>query len=108
MNKRLYKSENKVFTGVCGGIAEYFNMDPTIIRFIIVIIACCSFGTVFVAYIVASFIMPSKPIDNFDNLRSANEDSDYEYHSSSKSKKSSKGSTVKEDVFDSYFEKDKE
>ena len=33
MDKRLYKSnENKMIDGVCGGIAEYFNMDPTLVR----------------------------------------------------------------------------
>ena len=33
MNKRLYKSnENKMIDGVCGGIAEYFNIDPTLVR----------------------------------------------------------------------------
>lgn len=33
MSKRLYKSNvNKIISGVCGGIAEYFNIDPTIVR----------------------------------------------------------------------------
>ena len=33
MDKRLYKSnENRMIDGVCGGIAEYFNMDPTLVR----------------------------------------------------------------------------
>ena len=30
--KRLYKSDNKILAGVCGGIAEYFSVDPTLIR----------------------------------------------------------------------------
>ena len=34
MNKRLCKSDNKMICGVCGGIAEYFNIDPTVIRVI--------------------------------------------------------------------------
>ena len=33
MNKRLYKSnENKMVDGICGGIAEYFGIDPTLVR----------------------------------------------------------------------------
>lgn len=32
MNKRLYKSNDKMLCGVCGGIAEYFNIDPTLVR----------------------------------------------------------------------------
>ena len=33
MEKKLYKSEtNKMLAGVCGGIAEYFNIDPTLVR----------------------------------------------------------------------------
>ena len=35
MNKRLYKSRNdKMLDGVCGGIAEYFDIDPTLVRLV--------------------------------------------------------------------------
>ncbi len=57
--KRLYKStNNRVLCGVCGGIGEYFNIDPTIIRLLWVLIACT--GTGVVAYIIAAIIMPEQ------------------------------------------------
>lgn len=58
MSKKLFKSENdkKIF-GVCGGIAEYFDVDPTLVRLIWVIITLCG-GAGLLAYIIAAFIMP--------------------------------------------------
>lgn len=57
--KRLFKSsENRVLCGVCGGIGEYFNVDPTIIRLIWVLVACT--GTGIIAYIIAAIIMPER------------------------------------------------
>jgi len=45
--------------GVCGGIAEYFNIDPTIIRLLTVIIAL-TYGTGILAYLIAWIIIPEK------------------------------------------------
>lgn len=57
--KRLYKSTtNKMLCGVCGGIAEYFNMDPTIIRLITALI-CAAAGTGILVYIVLAIVMPN-------------------------------------------------
>ena len=57
--KRLCRSaRDKMICGVCGGIAEYFNIDPTLIRLAVVLLACLSFGTVIIAYIIAAIIMP--------------------------------------------------
>ena len=59
--KRLYKTEGtdaKVF-GVCGGIAEYFDIDPTLVR-IIWVIMMFAFGTGLLAYIVCALCMPRK------------------------------------------------
>jgi len=62
MDKRLFKSEdNKVFCGVCGGIGDYFNIDPVVIRIAWVIFACMG-GCGLVAYIIAAIIVPRKPI----------------------------------------------
>ena len=60
MKKRLYKIEKgkKIF-GVCGGIAEYFDIDPTVIRLIWVLLVFCA-GTGVLAYIIAALIMPFK------------------------------------------------
>lgn len=60
MIKRLYKIENgKKLCGVCGGIAEYFNIDATIVRLLWVLLVFCV-GTGILAYIVAAIIMPKK------------------------------------------------
>ena len=56
--KRLYKSSrNKKICGVCGGIAEYLNMDPTVIKLITAIIAL-SWGSGIILYIIMAFVMP--------------------------------------------------
>ncbi|MBQ9991133.1 MAG: PspC domain-containing protein [Lachnospiraceae bacterium] len=57
--KKLIKSsDNKMICGVCGGIGEYFNLDPTLIRLIWVILTIGGFGTGFLIYILAAVIMP--------------------------------------------------
>ena len=58
MNKRLYKSKiNKMPCGVCGGIAEYFNLDPTLIRLGWAVF-CALGGSGIIAYIIAAIIIP--------------------------------------------------
>lgn len=60
MKKRLYKiEEGKKVCGVCGGIAEYFDMDPTLIRlaFLLLVIFV---GTGILAYFIAAIVMPKK------------------------------------------------
>lgn len=60
MKKRLYKIEDgKKLCGVCGGIAEYFDTDPTLIRLLWIILVFCV-GTGILAYIIAAIIMPKK------------------------------------------------
>ena len=59
-DKRLYKSSvNYMICGVCGGIAEYLAVDPTLIRLAWVIFTCLSAGTGIIAYIIAVIIIPS-------------------------------------------------
>jgi len=66
MEKKLYRSEhNKKIMGVCGGIAEYFGIDPTVVRVIWAVLACCG-GTGILAYIVCALIMPEKPTGYID------------------------------------------
>ena len=56
--KKLCKSNtNKKICGVCGGIAEYLNADPTLIRLAFVLIAAVA-GSGILAYILAALIMP--------------------------------------------------
>ena len=57
MEKRLYKSDrNKIIDGVCGGIAEYFGIDPTLVRLLWVL-----GGSGVIAYIIAAVIVPRAP-----------------------------------------------
>lgn len=57
--KKLYRSSvDKMICGVCGGLAEYFNIDSTIVRLAAVVLACVSLGTCVLAYIVAAIIIP--------------------------------------------------
>jgi phage shock protein C len=58
MKKRLTKGEKKIF-GVCSGLADYFEMDPTIMR-LIFLIAVLVFGTGLLLYLVLAIIMPAK------------------------------------------------
>lgn len=62
--KKLYRSQNKMLGGVCAGIAEYFGVDPTVIR---VAYACLSvFSTGFpglLLYIILLIIIPVKPVE---------------------------------------------
>ena len=61
MNKRLYKSNtNKMVDGVCSGIAEYFDLDPTLVRLAWVLL--CALGcSGFLAYLIAVVIIPREP-----------------------------------------------
>lgn len=57
--KRLYRSrKNRMICGVCGGVGEYLNVDPTVIRLLVLLLGFT--GTGLVAYIVAAVIMPEE------------------------------------------------
>ena len=59
MNKRLRKSSNRMIAGVCGGIAEYFDLDPTLVRAGYVLLSLCSAAFPGVlAYFILWLIMP--------------------------------------------------
>lgn len=65
MEKKLYRSKtNKMLAGVCGGLGEYTNLDPTIVRLIAVLIGLSGAGLV--AYLVCAVIIPEKPDDIID------------------------------------------
>ena len=58
--KRLYKiEEGKMISGVCGGVAEYFNIDPSLVRIGWAVLGLC-WGLGIVAYIVAAIVLPNK------------------------------------------------
>ena len=59
--RKLYKSEtDKMLAGVCGGIAEYFNIDSTLVRIGLVFFTFCG-GSGILLYIIALIAMPSRP-----------------------------------------------
>lgn len=58
--KKLYKIDHgRKIDGVCGGIAEYFGLDPTLVRLVWIIFAFCVGGGI-ITYFVAALIMPRK------------------------------------------------
>ena len=60
--KKLYKSRtDRKLCGVCGGIAEYFDIDPTLIRLGWVLF-CALGGSGVLAYIVAALVIPERPM----------------------------------------------
>jgi phage shock protein PspC (stress-responsive transcriptional regulator) len=61
MTERLYRSgRDKMIAGVCGGLAEYFQIDTTLVR-LIALIALLAGGVGFLAYLVAWIIIPVNP-----------------------------------------------
>ncbi len=59
--KRLYRSQSqKMIWGICGGIAEYLNLDPSVVRLLFVLAAILWGGGV-LAYVVLYFVMPEAP-----------------------------------------------
>lgn len=61
MQKKLYRSKsNRMIVGVCAGVAEYFNIDPTVVRVAWAIASIFAFAGV-IAYIVCAFVIPEKP-----------------------------------------------
>lgn len=65
MDKKLYRNiNNKVIAGVCSGLAEYVNIDPTVIRLIWALVGLSGAGIV--AYLIAALIIPEKPSNIID------------------------------------------
>ena len=61
MVKRLYKiEEGKKLDGVCGGLAEYLNIDVVLIRLIWALVTLCTVGVGLIGYLIAAIIMPRK------------------------------------------------
>ncbi len=59
--KRLYRSnQDRMFAGVCGGIAEYLDVDPTLVRLVFVALTLMG-GPGFIIYIVLMLIVPEDP-----------------------------------------------
>lgn len=61
-NKRLYRSrQDRMIAGVCGGIGHYLNIDPTLIRLALLLLAIWGGGGILV-YIIAWIVIPEEPV----------------------------------------------
>ena len=58
MEKRLVRKDKKIF-GVCGGLGDYFSLDPTLIRAIF-LIALLLFGSGLMIYLILAIVMPEE------------------------------------------------
>ncbi len=66
MKKKLYKSRtDQKLDGVCAGIGEFFDVDPTVIRLAWVVFSLLG-GSGLLAYIIAAIVIPRKPADYVD------------------------------------------
>lgn len=69
--KKLYRSrKNRVLGGICGGIGEYFEVDPVLIRVLSIVGAFISGGVLFFAYIISWLIIPEK-METYDYQNTA-------------------------------------
>jgi phage shock protein C len=61
MERKLYRSNtDKIIAGVCGGLGEYLNVDPTLIRLLFVLAVLAGFGSGVLLYIIMMVIVPLK------------------------------------------------
>lgn len=67
MKKYLCKSPNKKICGVCAGIADYFNIDPTLVRLLAVLLAMISIGVGIIAYFISAIAIDEAPM-NYDEI----------------------------------------
>lgn len=60
--KRLYRSAgDRKICGVCGGLADYFGLDSTLVRLAFIALAVLGFSTGIILYILAAVVMPDQP-----------------------------------------------
>lgn len=65
MSKKLYRNTgNKMIAGVCSGIADYINIDPTLVRLLWALVGLSGAGIV--AYLICAIVIPEKPSDIID------------------------------------------
>jgi phage shock protein PspC (stress-responsive transcriptional regulator) len=58
--KKIYRSNDRVIAGVCGGIAEYFDFDPTIVRLVYSFFTVTTIFSGVIFYIIAWLVVPRK------------------------------------------------
>ncbi|NOU93707.1 PspC domain-containing protein [Paenibacillus sp. LMG 31456] len=60
MNKLQRSTSNRRLTGLCGGLAEFLGISPTLVRLMMIIAGLCSFGTTVFVYFIASLFIPKQ------------------------------------------------
>lgn len=60
MTQKLYRSNDRVLGGVCAGLAEYFDFDPTLVRIAYAFLAVCTVFPGLILYIIMWIVMPQK------------------------------------------------
>ena len=64
--KKLYKSSDKKISGVCAGVAEFFEIDPTIVRVAYALIALFTAAVpCIVVYAILAFVIPERPFPDY-------------------------------------------
>ncbi|MPW25380.1 PspC domain-containing protein [Alkalibaculum sp. M08DMB] len=72
--KKLYKNRAKAkISGVCQGIAEYFDIDPSLVRIVWAVVSIPSFGIGFFLYIICAIILPDKSELEFNDYSVSDE-----------------------------------
>jgi len=74
VERKLYKSaDDRVLAGVCGGIAEYFEIDSTLVRLLVILIVFLG-GIGVIAYIIAWIIIPQNPDQSIEGTQDYSQD----------------------------------
>lgn len=61
MERKLYRSrKNRVFLGVLGGMGEYFDVDPTLLRVVYIVFLLASLGTAILLYLLLALVIPEE------------------------------------------------
>jgi phage shock protein PspC (stress-responsive transcriptional regulator) len=83
---RLYRSRsNRKLLGVCGGLGEYFGVDPTIPRVAFVVLGALSLGTWLLIYFVMALVIPEEPEGFVDTMAATPEEEPTEESSAGES-----------------------
>ncbi|MGM9942301.1 MAG: PspC domain-containing protein [Bulleidia sp.] len=60
-NRKLYRSiDQRIVSGVCGGVGEYFDIDPNVVR-LAFLMFCAMGGSGFIVYLLAAILIPEEP-----------------------------------------------
>lgn len=94
MERKLFKSDdNKVLAGVCGGVGEYFDVDPVIIRLLVVIFTLMG-GAGLIAYIIAAIIIPDKNVNRTHNTNTYENQESSSNENGTSCRKNGRGSSI--------------